>query len=197
MSNKGFNLLKPQIEPPTVWTKIYEWIVGTARLIVIVVEIVVVIAFGFRVVLDIQGNQLTEQIDDKERILNAFQEAESRYVRVQNKTRAFNFSWTDATIYTDVYVEINGYLPQDATELTVQVDGDLIFITGTAPISQVGVLETAFKNSNTFINTELVQIKADGNSENNNAEFSLRSKIKELDKREIVEVDNSLDFLEQ
>lgn len=188
MSNSGFNLLKPQLEPPTVWTKIYDWIVGTARLIVIVVEIIVVVAFGIRLILDIQGNKLSEDIENSEATLRAFQSSEARYKQTQNKTRAFNISWVEAPVFTDIYVEVNSYIPDDAIELNVQITSSVITISGKASINEIGDMETSFKNSPTFIDSELVQLESSGGSSNQFAEFTLRTKIKSIKLREIPEV---------
>lgn len=177
---KGFNLLKEQLDPPTVWSKIYDWIVGTARLIVIVVEIIVVVAFGIRLVVDVQSKDLDEQIATKETNLKLFQDAEARFVRIQNKTAAFDTGWTESELYTSIFAEINGFLPEDAIELSVRLDGETFLVTGKASESEVGRMETAFKNSTSFINTELIQIQSQGSSSSSIAEFTLRSNIRGL-----------------
>lgn len=190
MKGKGFNLLKPQLEPPTVWTKIYDWIVGTARLVVIIVELIVVVAFGIRLFVDIQERQLDDDIATKESIIRALQESETRYIKIQSKTGAFRDGWEETPVYTDVYAEINNYLPVDAVELSVQVQGDRVFASGRASVSEIGKMEASFKDSDTFKDTELVQLESKGSSSSELAEFSLRTNIREINYRE-VNPDNS------
>jgi len=63
MSEQGFNLLKPQKTPPTLWEKIYAWVLGTARIIVIIVEIIVVFSFGARIAVDTIASRLDKEVE--------------------------------------------------------------------------------------------------------------------------------------
>ncbi|MFQ5492958.1 MAG: hypothetical protein ACE5DX_02240 [Candidatus Dojkabacteria bacterium] len=187
MAKKGFNLLRPQIEPPTVWTKVYDYIVGSARVIVILVELVVVLAFVVRLVVDVQSKNLDEEIVVKEAIVKSFAQAEARYVRIQNKTGAFNAIWTNSPIYIQLYSEINGYIPNSAREMTIQIDNDKIFITGIAITSEIGEMENAFKNSDTFYKQELDQLETEGVSDDTLGNFTLRAQLNELPMRELID----------
>lgn len=190
---KGFNLLKQQIEPPTVWTKIYDWMVSTARLIVIVVQILVVIAFGIRIVVDIQSNNLTDEVEEAEGRIRALQNSETKFRKIQNKTNSINLSRTNAVVFSDVFNEVNSYIPADASEVNIQLDEDTITISGKASVLQIGFMESSFKNSSTFRNTELVQIDSKGSSSNEIGEFSLRTQIRDITYRELLTADGSQD----
>jgi len=183
MGKRGLNLLKSQVEPPTVWSKLYDWIVSTARIIVMIVELVVVVAFVVRLVVDVQSKRYDEEISDQEAIVGQFKDAETRYRKVQDKTKAFEQSWILSAVYTEIFTEINRYVPQNAQELNVQVDKDQIVISGLAPNSAVGQLETSLKNSEKLQGTEVKQIQSTSNNPNELAQFVITTKIKNIKAR--------------
>lgn len=178
MSLKGFNLLKEQIEPQTMWTKIYDWIVGTARIIIIFVEILVVVAFGVRLAIDGRSKKLDQIVEEKERNLGYYEIAQNRFLTIQDKVSAFELSWNESVIFADIYKEINSYLPQNPQSISIKLTKDSLFISGEAKVNEIGKLESSFKNSTTFKNVELVQIQSQGSSPNSLAEFSLRSELR-------------------
>ena len=105
MSNRGLNLLKLQVEPPTVWTKLYDWILSTSRVVVIVVELLVVVAFAIRLVVDIQSKFLDREIETKETVMSQWREEEARFRKIQDKAKAFENSWILSTAYTEIFTQ--------------------------------------------------------------------------------------------
>lgn len=59
---KVFNLLKPEHAPPTAWDRIYKWLITRARLVIIVSEIIVALAFVAKVGVDLRTKELDEQL---------------------------------------------------------------------------------------------------------------------------------------
>lgn len=163
MSKKGFNLLRPQIEPPTMWTRVYDWVVGSARVIVIIVELVVVVAFAIRIVVDVQSNNLNEQIATKEAILQTFAEAELRYLSTQAKTDAYRDLWETSVEYSTIFAEILSYLPTTSQELVVQMSTRSgLFVSGSAEVNEIAQMESSFKASQNFTRQELDSIEGEG-----------------------------------
>lgn len=177
INKRGFNLLKSQIESPTIWTKLYDWAVTTARAIMIIVELVVVVSFGFRVVLDLQNKNLEKDIEQKEKIVLVLQESQPRLQRIQKKVAIYSQEWQNTVVYGSTYAEINEYIPATGQEIIVQIDGNEVFINGFAQIADVGEMEEQFKGSKTFFETELLDVEKQGVNDLNS--FSLRTKIKE------------------
>jgi len=60
---QSINLLEPVLEPDDSWTKIYNWISSTGRLLLIMVAMLVVGVFFSRFILDKENNDLTDEIN--------------------------------------------------------------------------------------------------------------------------------------
>lgn len=67
---KSINFLQPVYSPNDLWSNAYLWLVKVGKNLLIVVELVVLIVFGSRFVLDKTNNDLTEDINDKITILS-------------------------------------------------------------------------------------------------------------------------------
>ncbi len=187
MPKTGFNLLRPQVEPPTVWTKLYDYVVGTARVVVIFIELVVVVAFVWRIIIDVQSKNLDDEIRVKESIISTFAQAEREFKQIQKKTGAYDVIWTDTRAFTNNYAEINKYLPLSLHEFTIQLNKDNVFITGTANVSEIGTMEDSLNKSETF-SKKIDNITSAGTSGSELASFSLRLNIDTLEYRKISDV---------
>jgi len=158
-----------------MWTRVYDWVVGSARVVVIVVELVVVVAFAIRIVVDVQSNNLNEQIDTKEAILQTFQEAELRYLSTQAKTDAYRDLWETSNQYSPIFSEILSYLPTTSQELVVQISTRSgLFVSGSAEVNEIAQMETSFKSSPNFTRQELDSIEGEGAIINATYAFSAR-----------------------
>lgn len=80
---RTLNLLQPSEEPVSAWDKIYFWVSTVGRYVIIVVELVVLIMFASRFMLDRQNNDLIEEIDVKVKMLEAQKETETHLRSVQ------------------------------------------------------------------------------------------------------------------
>lgn len=161
---KGFNLLKTQIEPQTMWTKLYLWTTTTARAIMVIVELVIVISFGVRVVVDLQFKNLNKDIAAKESVMEVLAESERRLSVIQSKAAAYKAIWSESDYYSDIYKEVFTIIPEGVEELNIQISDNRLIVKGFADIDSIQDMETKFKNSKTFTKTELVNIETQGNS---------------------------------
>jgi len=182
---QGFNLLKAQVEAPTVWTKVYDWVVGTARLVVIAVEIAVVVAFAIRLIVDVQSAKLDEEIKSKETRVSYIRKSGEleKYNRIQTKTKSFEYMWTESQIFSEIYMNINRYLPNNFIEGSVSVDKTRISIAGKATVIEIERLEKNLKNSAILKGVELKNIETQGSSPTELAEFSIIAHIRESEMR--------------
>jgi len=62
---KSINLLEPALEPEDFWTRAYRWILSIGRHMLVLVEVIVLIVFGIRFVIDKINNDLTKDINNK------------------------------------------------------------------------------------------------------------------------------------
>ncbi len=179
MGLRGFNLLKTQPTPPTVWEKFYAWVLGTARTVIIVVQIVVIGAFVTRIIVDTQAKRLEKDIERKEMIISGFKESEKRYRIIQDRTTHFSEIWKDASNYYPVVEEIDSLLFSNFADLRIGIEGDIVTLRGQGNIQNISDLETKLKASSSFYNVEAFEIQAgDGLSSGSVGNFGLRALIK-------------------
>lgn len=159
---RGFNLLKPYLSPPTAWDKIYEWILGKARVIILLVEVVVVAAFIGKVVVDIQAKNLTELVTAKNGELSRFAvTVEPQIRKVQQKSESYLKLWNASSGYSAVLTEIHSYIPNTAAEIVIRITGDKVTIRGGDSLSSIAEIEGKMKNSNTFTDVSVPTLSSE------------------------------------
>lgn len=180
VQKKGFNLLKNQIEPQTMWTKVYFWTTSTARGLLVMVELVIVVSFAFRVVVDLQFKNLNKDITTKEEIVLMLQDSEKRLRDIQNKVFVYEKLSKETLSYNDVYREISRIVPSSIRDLSVQINREEITVKGTTDTESIARIENSFKSSQFFTKTELVNVETQGTKLDN---FTLKTKINQLHMR--------------
>jgi len=184
MGETGFNLLQPQEAPPTFWDKAYAWVVGTARVIIIVVEVIVFGAFVARFILDTQTKNLEEQIALQTVKLDALAEKEKYFREVQQKTVAQEDLWKTASNYAPILKEVDAYIPANSTDIDLQLKDDVMLIRGFTNFTTVSRMEASIKNSSTFTQTEVVEIQNEGGGTEDSGNFGLRAILTKFNGRE-------------
>jgi len=159
---KGFNLLKIQAEPPSVWTKIYNWVLGTARVVIVTIEVMVLIAFVIRIVVDLRGKELDAQIERGEAVLDVLKASEEQFRIIQAKTAAYKQIWTNTPDYSDLIENINSLLPVNTSisELTIYIDKEIITISGVAAKRKeedVRLLESNLKDNSPYLTNSTLE----------------------------------------
>ncbi len=186
MSRLGFNLLRPQLSPPTSWDKIYQWMVGTARIIVLLVELVVIAAFGIRVVVDTIGKNLDKDIERKQVELEAYKSSELQYLEIQNKTDSYRTLWEQSSNLSEKMVYVNELLESYYGLINVKIDQEELSITGELPLSFVRELENSLKlntlgntegNQAIFNTVELIEVDSKSGNEGDIASFSILARF--------------------
>jgi Tfp pilus assembly protein PilN len=184
---QGFNFLKPQVEPPSVWTKVYDWVVSTARVILIIAEIAVIIALGVRIVIDIQGKQLDEQIKNLQSLMDIRKDEETKYRTLQSHVQGFATAWTNTPSYAAILVAVNKELPLSATNIQVSINTNTVSISGYALSSELNVMEKDLKTSPLFTKSTLSRLEVASQTAGNIgvgfAKFSFDTTIVNLDMR--------------
>lgn len=155
MANKKriFNLLKPILPPKTVWDKVYDWVINRARVVVLIAEVFIVVAFAVKVGVDTNAKNKQKNIDrltreisiyavDKEPKFRQLFRIDSDYVRL----------WEISSNNHDVITEIYSYIKNPASDITVRIDKNRVSIFGTEDLRDLQELEIAVENSETFAN---------------------------------------------
>src|SRR5690606_9013517 len=118
--NQIFNLLKPYAPPLSAWDKVYNWILGRARIVMIVAEIVVAIAFVGKVIVDVDAKNLQEQIDIKDFELRQYATTIEPVIRkVQAKSNLYAELWNTSTSFAPVLREAHRHIPLQTQELSI------------------------------------------------------------------------------
>ncbi|HEX9804335.1 MAG TPA: hypothetical protein VGA67_01520 [Candidatus Dojkabacteria bacterium] len=194
MAKKSFNILRPQLSPPTAWDKIYQWMVGTARIVIIVVEIIVVFAFGIRVVVDTIGKNLDKQIVQKDAALNAYAPSEAEFRSVQNKTDAYRGLWVNSSGNFKLVQYLRTLLDQYSGAISFQINPQSVSISGELFSNEIKAIEQAMKsrdliNDNSdplFSSVELPSIESEGDESNPLTTFSISARLLfEVEKRQL------------
>jgi hypothetical protein len=126
------NLLPTDIGDATLWGRVLQWILGTFRFLVIVVELVVIIGFLSRFFLDSRNSDLTDEINQKKALLESYLSFENDFKRTQKRLDIFNsFAYTE-TPFSEYVTQITRNLSPDlqitrliknGNEITVLVSG--------------------------------------------------------------------------
>lgn len=177
---KGFNLLKNQVEPQTMWTKVYQWTTTTARGILVVVELIIVVAFGIRVVVDLQFKNLNKDITAKEDVVLVLQDSERRLKNTQTKVNVYENLYLETDYYSNVYRELSRIVPSSVQDLSAQIVKDELVVKGFTDTETIARMEAEFKNSSFFTKTELLNVETQGQQLDS---FTLKTKINNLPKR--------------
>jgi hypothetical protein len=183
---KGLNILRDQLAPPTSWDKIYKWMLGSARVVIIVVEIVVMLAFAVRIVVDTEGGNLDKEITSKQAELSAYKSQELNFREVQIKADKYRVLWESSSNLSVYMSYINDLLSDTSGEISVRIENDEITIRGLLPLNEINAIESALKgaadssNETSIINlrsVELAEINTRGGGLEGLGEFLIRANI--------------------
>lgn len=163
-----------------MWTKVYQWTTTTARGIMVVVELIIVVAFGVRVVVDLQFKNLNKDIASKEDVVMVLQDSERRLKNTQNKVNVYENLYLETDYYSNVYAELTKIVPATVQDLSTQIIKDELIVKGFTDTETIARIEAEFKNSSVFTKTELLNVETQGNQMDS---FTLKTKINNLPKR--------------
>jgi Tfp pilus assembly protein PilN len=111
--DEQINLLPQKGYESSTSGRILAWILTTFRVIVIVTEIIVMIAFLSRFWFDAQNSDLNEKLQQKQAVLAASQEFEMNFKDVQNRLKIYSALTKNQSSYSEILSTITEYLPSD------------------------------------------------------------------------------------
>ncbi|MBN2016509.1 hypothetical protein JW766_06805 [Candidatus Dojkabacteria bacterium] len=163
MQKKSINLLQKRGAPPTFWERLYDWMTNTCRVIIIVVEVLVLGAFGWRFWLDRRLNDLKDDIELKGDVLKSLSDDEAEIRLIQTKISTYKEIINISSNLTPILKEVNDYIPTDTEDLAVSIsntrDGKIFSISGEIEREKIDVLENQLKDSETFSDVTLTEIE--------------------------------------
>jgi len=163
---KGINLLPVDRFSLTTAGRIFKWLLGTFRYIVIAVEMIVMLAFLSRFWLDAKNADLNDEIKQKETRIKASQETEKEMLSIQKKLKAFSTLAAPKTLPSDLLTKIPPLVPQEVTLSSIFINPKGIIITGNS-FTEIGVLQTIanLKSDKSNKKVSLQSVSIDENNE--------------------------------
>lgn len=132
------NLLPQKEFASTTFGRILNWVLSTFRIIVIVTEIIVMLAFLSRFWLDAKNTDLNEEIKQKQAVIASSLSFEKDFKDIQERLKIFSDISTSEGIISGAFKEISSRMPDDVILTSITFDKDGLEISGKSP-SEVGV----------------------------------------------------------
>lgn len=137
------NLLPEKGFGSTTTGRILAWILSTFRVIVIVTEIIVMIAFLSRFWLDAQNTDLSEEITQKKAILTNSLSFDKEFKDVQKRLQIYSDYLNNKLSYSNYLEAIKSSQPGDVFLTSISFSEKRLILTGFSPsersIEQFGV----------------------------------------------------------
>lgn len=148
---KALNLLEPTVEPTSTWDRIYEWVFTVGRYIIVSVELVVLIAFVSRFILDQQNNDLKASIESKIGMIQAQSEIEEEIRGVQSVLGNISAMVKNQTEMSSNVEDVLEKIPDGVTLLDFIIDPETVKAVCSAPdYATVEEMEKSFRNDSKY-----------------------------------------------
>lgn len=152
------NLLPGTGMETTTAGRVLSWILSTFRIIVIVTEIIVMIAFLSRFWLDAQNTDLNDEIEEKTAVLTTSKNFEKEFRSTQKKLKIFSELTKENAKYAEILNTTVSYLPSDLfltavtfkegvaeiegyTPNEISIQQLIVNLTSSGKFTEVGLLE--------------------------------------------------------
>lgn len=193
---KSFNLLKPELPPPSAWDRIYDWIVTRARVVVVVCEILIVLAFIGKVIVDIQAKDINEALEEKSTTLaQFFGTIEGELRDIQQRAGVYRNVWEFSNSFSSILKEVQSYITNPGVKVTITISGKNLTIRGDDNLQALQLIESQMKTSPNFkdvkleLNTESSEVVAEV------GKYAITATILELDTRiKLDEIETTTDI---
>jgi len=146
--------------------RVLLWILSTFRVIVIVTEIIVMIAFLSRFWMDAQNTDLAEKIQQQQAVLTSFTQFEKEFKSAQKRLEIFSILTQNKETATNIANSIISYLPEDTFLKSISfTSSNEVVIEGISP-SERSVQQFAvnLQSADIFNQINLTGIETDENS---------------------------------
>lgn len=177
-STFSFNLLRPARPKLPIWDKIYLWLSGTCRVIIIFVEISVILSLGYRFFIDRNANDLKNQITNELNVLDYDYPLETKLRKYQSTISLFNSLGEIAPVSVKTMPEIYT-LTKGLGKFDFILSEKDFRISGTASKEQIDLVEKSLKSSATFKSVVVSSlVSSSSNAGNTDFDFSISGEFK-------------------
>lgn len=161
-STKKINLLPQEEFSSSTIGRVLTWALSTFRIIVILTEVIVMMAFLSRFWLDAKANDLNDTIRQKQAIITASADFENKFRDIQKRVQAYE-AITSATSTNSKYLDtVASFVPVDINLTSFQFAEDSIQVRGGSG-SEIGIaqLMANLQSNPDFTNVTLTSIGSD------------------------------------
>ncbi len=154
-----FNLLRPIDPPKTAWDKVYEWLLGKAKIVIIVSQVIIALAFFAKIVVDTTAKRKEKEIAELENQLLFYQaQYEPGFRKLQLKDTEYAKLWNQSSSYASIVQEVYSYLENPNAEITVTIRGNEVRIFGNDDLGYLDSLELSMKSSQSFVTAKVREL---------------------------------------
>lgn len=173
------NLLPEKGFTSTTTGRVLTWILSTFRIIVIVTEIIVMIAFLSRFWLDAQNTDLSEEIEQKKAILVASADFEKEFRQTQERLQIYSGLTLNKVQNSSVISQITKLVPDDTILKAIHITGN-VWVIDAKTANEISIQQFAV-NIDSIENTEKVSITqlSSDNDDPDTLVFKLKFEIKD------------------
>lgn len=150
-----FNLLQPLKPPESTWDLVYEWLLNKAKIIIMITQILIIITFFAKFVLDTVAKDKDEEIESLQLVLRQLQRQESEINRIQQRAIDYREIWNKSSNKNAIFEEIYTYFPNRNADVSVTITNDRVTVSGEDRTVNLNEIESRMKASETFTNTDV------------------------------------------
>ena len=183
---KSINLLDPVFKPNDVWDKMYDWIFGVGQYLLIFVQVIVIIVFVSRLVLDKRSNDLTEEINQSVETLSSdfYKNNELRFSNIHALLGDLRVSSEEQQINSILISSVVDSIPSNVKLLRYSFNRGTVSMAFKADTFQdIRVYEQALKDNSSYKDLSLRLNKTDDVS--SDIDFSVTFTISSEEEEEL------------
>jgi len=172
----SINLLTAEIRPQGQWDRIYAWTANTAKYIIIITEMIVIGAIGFRFVIDGRIAKLDDQIEMGKQILGYLAPEEQKIRQLIASMSSIQQMEQSKYSLASYYQQIEALIPPSVTVQSLSIDISSSTISGqVASYDALLLLENNLKNASDILSdVTMATNQAQGGAITFSAAFKLK-----------------------
>lgn len=156
------NLLPKKGFATTTVGRILSWLLSTFRIIVIVTEMIVMLAFLSRFWLDAKNSDLNDQIEQKKAVLAASGDFEKQFKDTQRRLNTFSALTANTTPVASSLKTVTSYLPSDIFLTSYSLSAKNIQVSAIASSEKsIQQFIANLQSNEIFQNISLTEVKED------------------------------------
>lgn len=161
----------------TVLGRSFRWALGVGRYIVIFTELVVIISFGSRFVLDRQLTDLNAKINQQKQVIKSYGDLEKNFRYIQQQITDYQQLKQENNL-VEIFPILNETVPQNVVLDSLTIKNGSIDFTGVAfSQSTLNILVNNLQLSEHFTNIRISKLES-SNNKSSGINFDIASEIK-------------------